>query len=207
MGEVLLAARHRGWQVAGVEPQRTAAQMSRDRGLDVATSELEDSGLPPHSYDVVCAFHVLEHLPESRSFLRRLAQWARPGGWVVVEVPNWRSVQRRRLGAQWPNLRPGEHLVHFTPRTLADVFRGAGITPTATRTPAYLGPPQTLEHALRDLVRQHGRLERLARRLSRPHPDGAPRPSRTGWALLRAVEALYDVAGVGAVVFCVGRVP
>jgi SAM-dependent methyltransferase len=190
-GEVMLGARRLGWQVQGVEPERTGARMARDRGLDVVVGELEDSALPPRSYDVVSAFHVL---------------WARPGGFVVVEVPNWRSLQRRRLGAQWPNLRPGEHLVHFTPQTLAEAFRAAGITPVLTKCPAYVGPPQTLEQALSDLVRRHGRLERVMGTLSRPHADGARRPTRAGWTLLRAVEALYDAAGAGAVVFCVGRV-
>ena len=205
-GEVLLAARERGWRVQGVEPERTGAQMARDRGLEVAVSSLEASGLPERSFDVVSAFHVLEHLPDSRSFLRTLARWARPGGAVVIEVPNWRSVQRRRLRGDWLNFRPGEHLVHFTPRTLAATMRASGLEPLEVRSPAYVGPPQTLDHALGDLVR-HGRYRRLVEPLSRVCTvDGAQArfPTRAGWAVLRATEAVYDRAGVGAVVFCVG---
>lgn len=207
-GEVLAAARDRGWHTRGVEPERTGAQMARERGLDVTVATLEESGLPERSYDVVSAFHVLEHLADSRSFLRSLVRWARPGGAVVVEVPNWQGVKRRRLGADWHDLRPGEHLVHFTPKTLDAVMRAAGITPIARRTPAYIGPPQTLDHALADLVR-HGRYRRLVQPLSRVRVvDGAQArfPTRTGWAVLRATEAVYDRAGVGTVVFCVGTV-
>jgi SAM-dependent methyltransferase len=169
---------------------------------------LEESGLPERSYDVVSAFHVLEHLPDSRAFLRSLARWARPGGAVVVEVPNWRGVPRRRLGADWFHLRPGEHLVHYTPHTLSAAMRASAITPVAVRTPAYVGPPQTLDHALNDLVR-HGRFRRLVQPLSRVRSvDGAQArfPTRAGWAVLRATEAVYDRAGVGTVVFCVGTV-
>jgi len=207
-GEVLVAARERGWRVQGVEPERTGAQMARDRGLEVTVSSLEASGLPERSFDVVSAFHVLEHLPDSRSFLRTLARWARPGGAVVVEVPNWRSVQRRRLRQDWLNLRPGEHLVHFTPQTLAATLRASGIEPLAVRSPGYVGPPQTLDHALADLVR-HGRYRRLIEPLSRMRTvDGAQArfPTRVGWAVLGATDAVYDRAGVGAVVFCVGSV-
>jgi 2-polyprenyl-3-methyl-5-hydroxy-6-metoxy-1,4-benzoquinol methylase len=207
-GEVLLAARGRGWHVKGVEPERTGAQMARDRGLDVTVATLEESGLPERSFDVVSAFHVLEHLSESRPFLRSLARWARPGGAVVVEVPNWRSVQRRRLREGWFNLRPGEHLVHFTPHTLAAVMRASGIEPVCVRSPAYVGPPQTLDHALNDLVR-HGRYRRLVTPLSQVEAvngSSARFPTRAGWAALRATEAVYDRAGVGAVVFCVGAV-
>ena len=117
---------------------------------------LEESGLPERSYDVVSAFHVLEHIPDSRAFLRTMARWARPGGFVAIEVPNFASVQRRRLREGWSGLRPHEHLVHFTPATLRRTFRAAGIEPVLVRSPAYVGPPQSLDQALWDLVRPPG---------------------------------------------------
>jgi SAM-dependent methyltransferase len=208
-GEVLLAARDRGWRARGVEPERTAAEMARERGLDVTVSMLEDSALPERSFDVVCAYHVLEHQPDSRSFLRMMARWARPGGFVAIEVPNWRSVQRRRLGERWSGLRPREHLVHFTPETLAAAFHAAGIEPVSVRSPAYVGPPQSLDEALWDLVRPAGWLRRLLAPLCRRRGNGptAPLiPTGAAWAALRVVEAAYDAAGAGAVVVCVGRV-
>jgi SAM-dependent methyltransferase len=204
-GEVLLAARARGWSVRGVEPERTAAGMARDRGLDVTVAKLEDSGLPERSFDVVSAFHVLEHQPDSRAFLESMARWVRPGGFVAVEVPNWHSVQRRRLGDRWTGLRPHEHLVHFTPATLAAAFRAAGIEPVRTRSPAYVGPPQSLDEALWDLVRPSGRLRRLLAPLCRTAGTSLV-PGHCAWAVLRAVEAAYNAAGAGAVVLCVGRV-
>jgi SAM-dependent methyltransferase len=207
-GEVLLAARERGWRGQGVEPERTAAEMARGRGLEVTISRLEDSGVPEGSFDVVSAFHVLEHMPDSRAFLRTLARWARPGGFVVIEVPNWASLQRRRRRGRWEGLRPREHLVHFSPGTLVRTFHGAGIKPVVTRSPAYLGPPQDLAQALWDLARPWGRFQRLIEPFSRPAmADGRQvrYPTRTGWALLRLTEAIYDRAGVGSVVLCVGR--
>ncbi|HEY1360075.1 MAG TPA: methyltransferase domain-containing protein [Thermoleophilaceae bacterium] len=208
-GEVLFAAREHGWQVQGVEPERTAAEMTRERGIPVEVAPLEDSGLRERSYDVVTAFHVLEHVPDSRAFLRMLARWARPGGHVAVEVPNWGSSARRRHGNNWSGLRPLEHLVHFTPKTLLRTFRAAGLDPVLSRSPVYLGPPQTLEHALDDLVR-HGRFRKVIEPLSpyrQVNGDSVRVPSAAGWKLLRAVEAVYDRAGTGGVVLCVARVP
>jgi SAM-dependent methyltransferase len=208
-GEVLAAARDRGWRVHGVEPERTAAEMARSRGLEVTVSLLEESGLPERSYDVVSAFHVLEHLPDSRTFLHALRRWVRPGGFVVIEVPNWNSSQRRRLGTDWPFLRPLEHLVYFTPATLPRTMRAVGLDPVLVRSPGYVGPPQSLEHALGDLVRQ-GRFRRVVEPLSTFRSVDGRReryPTRLGWAVLRATEAIYDKAGVGAVVFCVASAP
>lgn len=207
-GEVLLAANARGWAAQGVEPERTGADVALQRGLDVRVGVLEESGLPERSFDVVSAFHVLEHLPDSRAFLGTLARWVRLGGFVTIEVPNWGSFQRRRLGADWPHLRPREHLAYFTPDTLPQTLRRSGIEPVFTRSPAYVGAPQTLGDALADLARQ-GRFRRLLEPLSPARTvDGkhARYPGRLGWAVLRATEAVYDRAGVGTVVFCVGRV-
>jgi SAM-dependent methyltransferase len=208
-GEVLLAARERGWRTSGVEPERTGAEMAQGRGLDVRIAPLEESGLPERSYDVVSAFHVLEHIAHGLPFLEQLMRWARPGGHLVIEVPNWRSVQRRRLREHWSGLRPLEHIVHHTPQTLDRLMRSAGLEPVLVRSPSYLGPPQNLQHALNDLVR-HGRYRRLLERLSsRQAPDGesALYPTKAGWTVLRATEAIYDRAGVGAVVLAVGAVP
>ena len=208
-GEVMMVARDRGWKTQGVEPERTGAEMARGRGLDVEIAHLEQSGLPERSYDVVSAFHVLEHVPDSQAFLQTLSRWVRPGGFITIEVPNFKSVQRRRLRENWPGLRPLEHLVHFTPETLRRTLSAAGVDPVLTRSPAYVGPPQNLDHALDDLVRQ-GRFRRLVEPLSAERVVNgvqARYPTRAGWAMLHAMEAIYDRAGVGAVVFCIGRVP
>ena len=76
------------------------------------------------------------------------------------------------------------------------------------RSPAYVGPPQNLDQALWDLVRPPGGCAGCWRRCAARAADGgaARGPTRPAWAVLRAVEAVYDAAGVGAVVLCVGRV-
>lgn len=204
-GEVLLAARGHGWQVQGVEPERTGAEMAQARGLPVEIAMLEEAGLPERSYDVVSAFHVLEHIPDSRGFLRTLMRWVRPGGHLVIEVPNFASVQRRRMQDHWPGLRPLEHVVHFTPRTLSTAVTLAGARPVSVRSPVYVGPPQNLDFATADLAR-FGRYRRMLEPLS-PKRDGSHTPGALAWAILRATEAIYDRAGVGTVVFCVASVP
>ncbi len=207
-GEVLAASRARGWATQGVEPEATAAEMARDRGLDVKVAALEESGLPERSFDVVTAFHVLEHIPDTRTFLRAMSTWARPGGFVVIEVPNFDGLLRRRRGVDWSGLRPREHIVHFSPKTLRRAFKLSGIEPVLARTPVYLGPPESLDQALADLAR--ARIEWLAKPLSRPGAENGGsdrRPTRAGWAVLRTVGNVQDRLGVGTVVLCVGRVP
>ena len=204
-GEVLLAGQKRGWSVQGVEPEQSGAQVALDRGVPVEVAMLEESGLPERSWDVVSAFHVLEHMTDSRSFIRMLARWAKPGGHVVIEVPNFGSVQRRRTRHGWVDLRPLQHIVHYTPATLERTLLAGGVEPELVRTPVYLGPPQDLDQAIGDLARGP-RFRRLLEPLASKPNGGGPVPNRAGWAILRTLEALYDRAGVGTVVFSISRV-
>jgi SAM-dependent methyltransferase len=207
-GEFAAAARGHGFDVQAVEPESTGAEIARKRGLDVREAMLEDAGLPERSYDVVSAFHVLEHLPDSRAFLSGLARFAKPGGHVVIEVPNFGSVLRRRSGVDWVHLRPLEHLIYHTPETLERSFLRSGLEPVAVRTRTWLSPPQSLDDALADLARPRlGPARTLLAR--REEVDGnavlVPRP--IGWALLRALGAAYDFLRGGTVVLGVARVP
>jgi len=39
-------------------------------------------------FDLITAFHVIEHLPDPRAMLANLAKLLQPGGRVIIEVPN-----------------------------------------------------------------------------------------------------------------------
>ncbi len=211
-GEVLLAAQARGWTAQGVEPVEDSARYAIDeRGLDVTVAMLEDSGLPEHSYDVVSAFHVLEHIADGPAFLRMMARWAKPDGHVAIEVPNWRSFHRRGAGAGWPGLRPLEHLAHYTPATLAATMRRAGLEPVKVATPGLLWPKQTLDQMLQDLGAQRAApWIRRARVLSRSEEvlgHTVTVPNRPCWWALNALQAAYTAARTGLVVLAIARVP
>ncbi|CAN5613706.1 hypothetical protein BH20ACT2_BH20ACT2_20590 [soil metagenome] len=207
-GEVLLAAKERGWRTAGADPVEDSVTLARSRGLDVHAALLQDTGLPERSFDLVSAFHVVEHLTDSTAFLELIARWARPGGHVLVELPNWASVHRRRTGAQWPSLRPLEHLGHYSPDTLDATLRRAGLEPVLLRTMGFLWEGQTLDQALADLARQGwAPWFRRSRLLVHERDDHRLEPSAAGWRVLRAVQAAYDRRRAGQVVFAIARVP
>jgi SAM-dependent methyltransferase len=184
-GELPRAALARGWRVAGAEPMPEAAELARSRapGADIRTGLTSEVGFDEGSFDVVCAFHVLEHMADTRAFLHELARFARSGGLVVVETPNYASRLRRVRGERWLHLRRLEHLVHFTPQTMRAAFAGAGLEPVRVTTPTWI-------------VREHTRDE-LAAELALPR---LPR------ALAGVAERVYRRRGVGAVVLAAGRV-
>jgi len=127
-GFFLDEARARGYDGIGIEPNAEMAGHARAAlGLEVICAGLEDIELAPDSFDLACAFHVVEHLPEPRPSLERIAAMVRPGGWVVVEVPNAASAAARRLGARWPPLDLPWHVGHHGPGSLTRLLEGAGL--------------------------------------------------------------------------------
>jgi SAM-dependent methyltransferase len=185
-GELLRAALARGWRAAGAEPMAQAAELARSRapGADIRVGLSSEVGFEERSFDVVCAFHVLEHMPDARAFLRELARFARPGGLVVVETPNYASLLRRRHGSNWIHLRPLEHLAHFTPQTMRGAFARAGLDVVRITTPTWIVDQHTGDELAAELALR--------------------RPPRVR-AFARGLEALYRRRGVGAVVLAAGR--
>jgi SAM-dependent methyltransferase len=88
LGHLVARARDSGWDAIGVEPSTWAAQWSRRRyGITVYDCQLDQAPLQPASVDVVHANHVLEHVLDPIGCLRRAYQVLRPGGILVIEVP------------------------------------------------------------------------------------------------------------------------
>ncbi|MEW2145775.1 class I SAM-dependent methyltransferase, partial [Micromonospora vinacea] len=81
---------------------------------------------PTLTADVVCAFHVLEHVEDPRAFLRAAHTTLTPGGWLALEVPNIASAAANRLGTDWPAIAPAYHRWHFTPDTLSRMLVESG---------------------------------------------------------------------------------
>ncbi len=79
----VLKAQQLATEVVGVEPERRIREHWGDRlrifgGLDDAGSD----------FDLITAFHVVEHLPDPRATLKTLAQLLARRGRLVVEVPS-----------------------------------------------------------------------------------------------------------------------
>jgi 2-polyprenyl-3-methyl-5-hydroxy-6-metoxy-1,4-benzoquinol methylase len=147
-GWMLRALADRGWKVAGIE--RTADSASYARRLNrvpVFIGELE-ALKPGPQFDLVVLFQVLEHLPDPLLTLRRCAALLKPGGHLIVSVPNLRSWQARVAGTGWFHLDVPRHLFHFTPETLAALLDRTGFQVKQTRFVSFEHDPYGWEQSL-----------------------------------------------------------
>jgi 2-polyprenyl-3-methyl-5-hydroxy-6-metoxy-1,4-benzoquinol methylase len=171
-GIFLDEARKLGYDVFGIEPATGLAQDARSRlGVDVAVGFIETAPIPTEPFDVVCAWHVLEHIRQPQSALLRLRKALRDGGYLFLEIPNIESDQAGRHGPDWFHLDPANHVGFYTTDQLREVLRQAEFELTETTSVSglsYLRPRLALRPtnlAFRALVTVRSRALQ-----GRPHP-------------------------------------
>lgn len=84
--------------------------------------------------DAVIAMHVLEHDDDTGALLARIASHARPGGLVMLEVPNVDCVWISVFGRFWDAWYAPYHRVHFTRASLRSAVEAGGLTVVAEGT-------------------------------------------------------------------------
>ncbi len=129
-GWFLRQMRRRGWETRGTERSAGAAQHARNvLNLDVRAQNLDELVTEGVSYDAVVLWHVVEHMHDPTRTLHDVARVLRPGGVLMIAVPDFRSLEARIGKAGWFHLDVPRHLFHFTFATLTNFLADAGLEP------------------------------------------------------------------------------
>ena len=125
-GVLLREIAERGFEAHGVEANAAAARGTDPRAEVRIAPHLADAGYPAAFFDEVVIWHVLEHLRDPRETLEEIRRILRPGGRLVVAVPNFSSAQARWAGPAWFHLDLPRHLFHFPVAALVQLLERAG---------------------------------------------------------------------------------
>lgn len=177
-GRFLELAAERVREAVGIDSNPTAVAALRDRGLDAMAVGLTD--LPPAAFDTVCAFQVLEHVESPPEFLRSLLSATKPGGTVLLSVPN---ADRLRLGALDPYDFPPHHVTRWTVGALRNLVDACD----AEFEHVWFEPPDVAA-AAKALGRRAAARRRGGKATTTSPTSGSPRSSWTQWSLLRRLR-------------------
>lgn len=118
-GDFLQVAENKGWKVYGVEPNEQARKLAKKKGLDLLSS-LEES--KASQFDVITLWHVLEHVPNLKETLNQLQTLLKPGGILVIAVPNYKSWDAKKYKEFWAAYDVPRHLWHFDREAMKQLF-------------------------------------------------------------------------------------
>ena len=125
-GVLLAELADEGFEVHGVERSAAAALGADPRAQIRIASDLVAAAYPADFFDAIFVWHVLEHLREPVAALREMQRILRPGGKLVVAVPNFSSLQARWAGPAWFHLDLPRHVFHFPLLALRRLLEQSG---------------------------------------------------------------------------------
>lgn len=122
-GDFLAFASSKNWQVTGIEPSVKAKELAIKKGVYFAET-IQD--LPTNSFDVITMWHVLEHVEELEFQVRELQRISKPGGYVFIAVPNYKSYDAKFYKEYWAAYDVPRHLWHFSKKSINKLFSENG---------------------------------------------------------------------------------
>jgi SAM-dependent methyltransferase len=117
-------AANKGWTTTGYEPSEAARSVA-PKNLTIHSNPETLEG----PFDVITLWHVLEHLPNLTTDLIRIEKLLRPGGLLVIAVPNRCAWDATHYQQYWAAYDVPRHLWHFAPGNINRIFSNHRLTP------------------------------------------------------------------------------
>jgi SAM-dependent methyltransferase len=130
-GSLLFTAEEYGFSPVGIDLRPENVAMLQEFGIEAHCLDVAELGCPER-FSVVSMADVLEHMPfpvESLTAVRRLL---RPGGILLLSMPNsdsalWKALEKNKSNPYWAEL---EHYHNFGRARLYRLLRDTGFEPS-----------------------------------------------------------------------------
>lgn len=121
-GEFVYLASRAGFKAEGLEPHTGYSDYTRSTfGVPITTAVLEQAEIGAETIDVITLHHVLEHLQFPLTSLSILNRWLKPGGLIMVDVPDIETTHHSPT-----NRYHYAHIYNFNHDTLKAILSKAG---------------------------------------------------------------------------------
>jgi SAM-dependent methyltransferase len=122
-GWVLSQYKHKGWEVAGVEPSKVAAEIGNKAGLNIYNGTLLDAAFPSDKFDFVRSNHSFEHIFNPNEVLDEIYKILKPGGKLFIGIPNYAGMNSKLAKKYWYFLGAPVHTFNYSPRNIKQLLK------------------------------------------------------------------------------------
>lgn len=116
------------FNIWGIEPNKKAYAIAKKKfKKKIFQGVLEDFlNLQNKKFDIIIYNHVLEHIKDINKELYFIKKALKKDGVLIIGVPNTSNIIFYLRGLYWENLRPKEHMWHFSKKYLEKYIKGKG---------------------------------------------------------------------------------
>ena len=117
VGEFVSYLKNKGHEAEGFEPNEKARRVALENGV-----KLIDTLSKENKYDVICLYHVLEHIEDLDKKLKQLHQQLNDKGILVIAVPNHDAYDAKHYKTFWAAWDVPRHIWHFNKIGLKNII-------------------------------------------------------------------------------------
>jgi 2-polyprenyl-3-methyl-5-hydroxy-6-metoxy-1,4-benzoquinol methylase len=124
-GSYMAWAKERGYHVSGYDLAAVDMHPSIEP-KDVQIGSLEDCSFPPATFDIIVSHWVFEHMRSTKPVMEKIKLWLKPGGRVIISVPNSQCFDAKLFGDDWHHAVVPDHISQFSMPSLEKMFLLSG---------------------------------------------------------------------------------
>ena len=118
-GPFMHLARLLGADAVGIDLSEDLILDAREQGFECRVAHI---GEVCGTFDVICLWDVIEHIPDPRAFLFEVCRLSRPGTQLFIQTPRYGRIAEL-LGSDWRYLLPMEHVVIYSLESLSSLLK------------------------------------------------------------------------------------
>ncbi len=128
-GDFLASLKARGYEPLGVDvAPEVVIRLRSEVGVPAFLDAEAEDRIPARSLDAVVLWNAFEHVPDPGRLLLSVTRWLRPGGCLLMSLPNAAALERTLFFRNSPCEDIPRHLFSYTPATLTRLLHRHGLT-------------------------------------------------------------------------------
>lgn len=124
-GRFVAVALDHDWNAFGYEPFQVPRIKKKYRSR-IYSGSIDQIPIKYNAIDTIVLWHVLEHMIDPKDALDKANKYLKPGGLLVLAVPNFDSLHLKISKGLWYHLDPQRHIWHFSKKSITQLLPLSG---------------------------------------------------------------------------------